>query len=372
MVSMRINSQHKFTTLMMGVAEVCLQNKTSRKNFGKDFWPQHLMPSFEEFVWCWQTLQTRGCYFEAPFKLHHPLTHSSSKIPTKSSADNCCLIPFIDFANHSPHVDCTALFNKESNCYEIRSHTAFKKGDQVFISYGKHGNSTLLLFYGFVFSPNPFDSISLDISTIVKNFRGEIREESSKTKNIKGKGKQKEIKKETKPKSKEDELMIRKRILNSFGLDFEGTFFGKNSDNVEGVEFSWNLFVVLRVLFSTQDDINKKTHMNAFDEEIVSDECEMNVLSSLIGLCDDMIKRYPTSLEDDDILLSRRDFSYIEKAIIILRRDEKTNGKSFCLKYNGINKSHDDSHCRSTNIVGYFSAFTLVDNRSYRSWGNVG
>eukprot|EP01112_Ceratiomyxa_fruticulosa_P015287 TRINITY_DN446_c0_g5_i1.p1 TRINITY_DN446_c0_g5~~TRINITY_DN446_c0_g5_i1.p1 ORF type:complete len:423 (-),score=99.30 TRINITY_DN446_c0_g5_i1:18-1250(-) len=246
----------------------------ANEHLGNDFWPRDLIPSFEQFLWGWQTLQTRGCYFEADFKLN--ASSDKTGLPIKSSADNCCLIPFIDFANHSPHVDCSAGFNKETNCYEIRTHTPFKKGEQVFISYGKHGNSTLLHFYGFVTSPNPFDSICLDINPILQKFQYQTNNNKhTHSKNLKGKGKEKETEKS---KQGSSEFVLRKSILKeNFGLDFEGVYFIKKSSGGEEVEFSWNLFTALRVLFSTQNDIKEKNYFSAMNEEIVSEECETTV-----------------------------------------------------------------------------------------------
>ena len=38
--------------------------------------------------------------------------------------------------------------------YEIRTFQRWKKGEQVFISYGNHGNRTLAVEYGFVLPGN--------------------------------------------------------------------------------------------------------------------------------------------------------------------------------------------------------------------------
>lgn len=50
-----------------------------------------------------------------------------------------------------------AGFNKQSKCYEIRTHNTYRKYDQVFISYGAHNNTHLLLEYGFTLPNNPHD-----------------------------------------------------------------------------------------------------------------------------------------------------------------------------------------------------------------------
>lgn len=50
-----------------------------------------------------------------------------------------------------------AGFNKDTDCYEIKTFDKYKRYSQVFISYGAHDNSHLLLEYGFVIPGNPND-----------------------------------------------------------------------------------------------------------------------------------------------------------------------------------------------------------------------
>lgn len=72
------------------------------------------------------------------------------------------LAPYLDFLNHSTDVEVDAKFNKVTRRYEIYTKTPYKKGQQVFISYGPHSNDTLFLEYGFTVKHNPHSTVQMD------------------------------------------------------------------------------------------------------------------------------------------------------------------------------------------------------------------
>jgi hypothetical protein len=76
---------------------------------------------------------------------------------------NCmALAPYLDFLNHSTDMEVDAKFNKVTRRYEIYTKTPYKKGQQVFISYGPHSNDTLFLEYGFTVKHNPHSTVQMD------------------------------------------------------------------------------------------------------------------------------------------------------------------------------------------------------------------
>jgi len=89
--------------------------------------------------------------------------------------NQCCLIPFIDFLNHSFKSNAIASFDSDTNSYILKSVELdpndnddddndlklVKKNKQVFITYGHHDNKTLLIEYGFILEDNIYDKISL-------------------------------------------------------------------------------------------------------------------------------------------------------------------------------------------------------------------
>ncbi|KAJ3141465.1 hypothetical protein HK100_006475 [Physocladia obscura] len=75
------------------------------------------------------------------------------------------IVPFLDMVNHSFSVDQCHAYDKTSKSVKIFAGTHYKKGDEVFINYGKVGNTKLARLYGFVIPNNPFDSFELYLST---------------------------------------------------------------------------------------------------------------------------------------------------------------------------------------------------------------
>ena len=70
--------------------------------------------------------------------------------------------PYIDMFNHKSTANSDVSYNYFSNTFEVFTKDNYKKGDQVFISYGKQSNDRLLQFYGFVEASteddkNPYD-----------------------------------------------------------------------------------------------------------------------------------------------------------------------------------------------------------------------
>ncbi|KAH3731946.1 ribosomal n-lysine methyltransferase [Pelomyxa schiedti] len=103
--------------------------------------------SLEEYKWALNVVQTRSCHFRSVIK---------------SKSDDCCIVPFADFLNHSDSVQTEGGFNEKTGYYEITTVTSFKAGEQVFISYGGHDNRTLISLYGFLLPKNAHDKVCLD------------------------------------------------------------------------------------------------------------------------------------------------------------------------------------------------------------------
>lgn len=115
--------------------------------------------TFSDFMWGYYTVNTRAVYLE-----------SKESIKINVKGDNLALAPFLDFFNHTcKTVAVAALIKKnESEFYQIKSVTSYKRGSQVFINYGAHNNLQLYMEYGFVIPQNPLDEIKFDLSDIKK------------------------------------------------------------------------------------------------------------------------------------------------------------------------------------------------------------
>jgi hypothetical protein len=121
---------------------------------------------------------------------------------------SCCLIPFIDFLNHSFESNAYAFYDNERKTYvlksqfideteqcaeneqvenlfdvstndnvstkqyDINSPQLVKENSQVYITYGFHDNKTLLIEYGFIIEDNIYDKIVFkknDFEIFLKN-----------------------------------------------------------------------------------------------------------------------------------------------------------------------------------------------------------
>ncbi|XP_071136518.1 SET domain-containing protein 4-like [Mytilus edulis] len=113
--------------------------------------------TFNEFRWAWYCINSRSIYYDCDSS---PYIADTNK--------NIALAPFLDLLNHSTTAEVEAAFNKNNNCFEIKTYNSFRKYDQVFISYGAHSNTHLLMEYGFILPDNPHDVYELDYDEIVR------------------------------------------------------------------------------------------------------------------------------------------------------------------------------------------------------------
>merc|ERR1712130_383776 len=75
-----------------------------------------------------------------------------------------------DLLNHHPNAVVDAGVNLDPVAppgFQIVTRKAIKKGDQVFIHYGAHSNTSLLVEYGFVIPANPDDGIPLTLEQLL-------------------------------------------------------------------------------------------------------------------------------------------------------------------------------------------------------------
>lgn len=70
------------------------------------------------------------------------------------------LCPIIDHFNHLSNTKSDISYSYWRNRFELTIDECYRKGEQVFISYGPYNNDALLQYYGFVEDDNPNDSVS--------------------------------------------------------------------------------------------------------------------------------------------------------------------------------------------------------------------
>jgi len=79
------------------------------------------------------------------------------------------LCPVIDAINHSSKVESTIEYEYFKDTFVASTNTAYKPGEQVFISYGAQPNSALFQYYGFTEVDNKNDVYAVYDSKLQKN-----------------------------------------------------------------------------------------------------------------------------------------------------------------------------------------------------------
>ncbi|RFU76859.1 hypothetical protein TARUN_5352 [Trichoderma arundinaceum] len=102
---------------------------------------------YEEYTYAWLVVNTRTFYNETPETLKYPWE------------DRLALIPVADLFNHTD-AGCKVYYSPEG--YHIVADRAYKKGEELFISYSSHSNDYNLLEYGFIPDENPMDDVYID------------------------------------------------------------------------------------------------------------------------------------------------------------------------------------------------------------------
>jgi hypothetical protein len=112
-----------------------------------------------------------NCEDDSFFDDCQSLEDYNSRVDFKTQTSNsmCCVIPYLDFLNHSFEANTYAYFDKKKKAYILSTKSAeelfgsdesvLKPGDQVFITYGHHDNKSLLIDYGFVLDNSIYDRV---------------------------------------------------------------------------------------------------------------------------------------------------------------------------------------------------------------------
>ena len=81
---------------------------------------------------------------------------------------NWALVPFLDCLNHSPDARTKTKISKTH--FELITEVGASKDDQVFISYGAHSDTFLMLEYGFVTgNSNKLNFVDFEAKNLLKN-----------------------------------------------------------------------------------------------------------------------------------------------------------------------------------------------------------
>uniref|UniRef100_A0A060T5Y0 ARAD1B11374p n=1 Tax=Blastobotrys adeninivorans TaxID=409370 RepID=A0A060T5Y0_BLAAD len=93
----------------------------------------------DRFKWAWLCVNTRCIYMNV--------------------RGNATLVPFVDFLNHSP--DTSVKVKIDYRGLTLTSTVSYDEGEEVYLCYGPHDNSTLLTEYGFTLTGNIWDTVDI-------------------------------------------------------------------------------------------------------------------------------------------------------------------------------------------------------------------
>ncbi|XP_053395994.1 SET domain-containing protein 4-like [Mercenaria mercenaria] len=128
------------------------------KQFSMKHWNEfYKMLTSDVYRWAWYVINTRSVFYQS----------GQSEYLSTEEPDTIALAPFLDLLNHSPAANIKAGFNPVNKSYEIITNDTYKAYDQVFISYGCHGNQKLFLEYGFCVPDNPDDEFEVMLYNLV-------------------------------------------------------------------------------------------------------------------------------------------------------------------------------------------------------------
>ncbi|RPA81408.1 SET domain-containing protein [Ascobolus immersus RN42] len=105
---------------------------------------------WDRFVYYWLVVNTRSLFYKSN-------TAYDKGLPKE---DCLTLCPFIDYFNHCNNPGTSVTLTAKG--YVVKTERAFKKGEQIFVSYGAHGNDFLLVEYGFQIPGNEQSCLNWD------------------------------------------------------------------------------------------------------------------------------------------------------------------------------------------------------------------
>lgn len=224
--------------------------------------------SLDNYKWALSTIWSRFVSLrldEAPSEREIEELKGSSLPVAKQSFK--AMVPVFDMLNHDPEAEMSHFFDMETQCFKLVSHQHWNAGAQMFINYGALSNHKLLSLYGFVIIGNLFDAVDMWLP---------MDEASTKFYH-----------------EKEQLLLVN-------GLDH-----ATNPFELVAEETNDLLLMATRIQEIDCDTIDELETLayKALDGEVVSLENEQQALTRLIYTLEQMLKAFPTSIEEDDELL---------------------------------------------------------------------
>lgn len=189
------------------------------------------------------------------------------------------IVPFADLATHNHLMNTSFDFDEENN-FKVVTNTPVNNSQPVQISIGGRSNSQLLLSHGFTIDNNDFDQVQLNVRV-----------------------------------SEDDPFeSVKKSMLKSQGMTDDTTFV------ISKLGLSKGLLAAMRIQALRPSEFDR--YMRAFRGQVVSLRNELEVYRTLVVACQQLLKRYSTSYQEDVELL-KTELSTNKRNAVVLRKGEK-------------------------------------------------
>ena len=207
---------------------------------------------------------------------------------TRSFADrrkgllNQTLVPMADMLNHSLSYEAAWGFDAERSVFYVRSARPVEAGVPVHTDYGRGSNTYFLQNYGFTLADNPHDEATIWVAPPPW---GPQRDRRSR----------------------------------EFGaLDGGRRRFELSVRGPKGAE----VISFFRLALARGEEVERAIHPDSGEIPVLSERNESAVMEALGEACRNALRRYPSTVEDDDAILAAR-VAGNTRNCIVARRGEK-------------------------------------------------
>jgi len=205
------------------------------------------------------------------------------------------LVPFVDLAQHDHTVNSTYEFDDENN-FKVVINQQINASDPVKISIGYRSNGQLLLSHGLALDNNDFDQVQLNVQV-----------------------------------SEDDPFAsVKRKILEQSGLGADKSFV------LAKTGISAELLAAMRIQALKPSEFDQYTR--AFKGNPVTLRNELEVYRTLMLACQNLLKRYKTTLQQDQELLKTELSTHVRNAVVTRKGEKET----LMLTMNYIGRLWDD------------------------------
>lgn len=284
--SMQMKLKNEYNDLLGGEGKLCDQYP--------DIFPREHF-TFENWVWAFTNLFSRAI-----------------RLRSMKQGETLAMVPYADLINHSPYsgayLDAREtgdwLFKTGEEEVILYADRAYRKMEQIYISYGPKSNSDLLLLYGFALERNPFNSVDVTVSI------------APRTKEAVQKAAASGITFDVDPLA-EEKLEFLRNVGRSNTVDFPCY---ADRYPVEMLEY-------LRLIMMSPEDTMGRPLTDFDYTKTVSAANEAAVLYSVVDAISRQLTKYPTTEDEDaEIIKDKAMFrllSYNQRMAVRHRRNEK-------------------------------------------------